>query len=1105
MAFNHTFYTGYLRAEDVVRLARNNMAGRTKASGTVNAYASPDTGSPVVRTIAANTVISLRGYVEKPSGNFHAIVNGTNYAYIPESELTITTEGIFTAQNMVLTPANPGGGLTDYLYQFVGDPATDKRLTKTLNLGGEAGDTYMVNAWGYGKSMPQVLANSPRRYGVKVVFVAEDAGTDDDVHEVNFSPDQNEWQFLAEACIAGVRYKQIQVSYQYCHQSSNVWMTGLSLFREEFGRSYTYDSDGNITRTADIEKNMARFEYSASQDLTGLIDPKGHRDSFVYDPNHNVTNAVSAAGVRTRNVYDSNGNVTRTGVYDPAATSIGTWVDRTFTSDGNHVSSVTDAAGHTTAYSWNLQKDRLGSVTDPAGKTTSYTYDIPGRLTKASMNIENSQTAEVTYAYEDDRLKTVTHNGFSYSFAWDRYGNADSVRIGGQRIIRYEYESNNGNLLKKIYENGDHVRYEYDGQDRVSEVYTKHGTAQEVQRFTYLYDREGRLARVTDLLLNKAWKLYYDLSGLLCQSQCSDGGQYSYTYDANGNLAAMAVYEGGRLVKTAYAYDQDDRESQVSIGTVKRETIYDAFGRADELRWLAGSTVKYRTSYIYDDSSATRRHGLVRELHNRKEGGSDQVTKYEYDSRCNITKITLPDNTIIMYGYDSRNQLVRENNQARNRTYVYTYDLGGNMTSRKEYLFTAGSIPSTATPISTVNGVYGDTNWKDKLTKWDNKPVTYDACGNMTSYDGKTYTWARGRLLASVSDAGGTIASYEYNERGLRVKKTVGNTVTTYCWAGDLLLAQKTGSEVIYFFYDSAAQPVGFQIGTVPYYYVKNIQGDIIGIVDAEGTEVVKYVYDAWGKILSVSGTAASTVGDKNPLRYRGYYYDREIEFYYICFRYYSPSLCRFISIDDIKNTIAGILNCNQHVYCGNNPVSRVDIGGRIWETVFDVISLGFSIIETIQNPVDPWAWGGLIGDIIDLIPFVTGAGETTKALGTTIKILDKTDDTYDMIHVVKATDFTDEALETIRGLDKVGDATRSSLDDGWKIHNGYKKGYDFIPDMKKEATISGGRIDFFDKKNRIIYELKPNNPRGIRDGVRQLKKYNKAVGGGTTMFLEVY
>ena len=53
------------------------------------------------------------------------------------------------------------------------------------------------------------------------------------------------------------------------------------------------------------------------------------------------------------------------------------------------------------------------------------------------------------------------------------------------------------------------------------------------------------------------------------------------------------------------------------------------------------------------------------------------------------------------------------------------------------------------------------------------------------------------------------------------------------------------------------------------------------------------------------------------------------------------------------------------------------------WETAFDVVSLGFSIWEVVQNPKDPWAWAGLVGDAIDLLPIVTGVGETTRAIKT--------------------------------------------------------------------------------------------------------------------------
>ncbi|EQB88355.1 YD repeat-containing protein [Clostridium punense] len=58
------------------------------------------------------------------------------------------------------------------------------------------------------------------------------------------------------------------------------------------------------------------------------------------------------------------------------------------------------------------------------------------------------------------------------------------------------------------------------------------------------------------------------------------------------------------------------------------------------------------------------------------------------------------------------------------------------------------------------------------------------------------------------------------------------------------------------------------------YFYVRNAQGDIIGLIDKAGTQVVFYTYDSWGKLISIEGTLKDTVGVKNPYRYRGYRYD---------------------------------------------------------------------------------------------------------------------------------------------------------------------------------------------------------------------------------------
>ncbi len=92
---------------------------------------------------------------------------------------------------------------------------------------------------------------------------------------------------------------------------------------------------------------------------------------------------------------------------------------------------------------------------------------------------------------------------------------------------------------------------------------------------------------------------------------------------------------------------------------------------------------------------------------------------------------------------------------------------------------------------------------------------------------------------------------------------------------------------------------------------------------------MVTYTYDAWGELLSVSGTLASTVGEFNRLRYRGYYYDTESGMYYLQSRYYDPELGRFISEDDpIYHEGETGAAANLYAYCENNPVMNVDYYG---------------------------------------------------------------------------------------------------------------------------------------------------------------------------------
>jgi RHS repeat-associated protein len=103
-------------------------------------------------------------------------------------------------------------------------------------------------------------------------------------------------------------------------------------------------------------------------------------------------------------------------------------------------------------------------------------------------------------------------------------------------------------------------------------------------------------------------------------------------------------------------------------------------------------------------------------------------------------------------------------------------------------------------------------------------------------------------------------------------------------------------------------------------------QGDITRIEDVNGNVLATYEYDAWGNLISSSGSLA----DINPLRYRGYYYDTEAGFYYLQSRYYDPVVSRFINTDRYASTGTGLLSYNMFAYCQNSPVNYSDPQGTM-------------------------------------------------------------------------------------------------------------------------------------------------------------------------------
>ena len=167
-----------------------------------------------------------------------------------------------------------------------------------------------------------------------------------------------------------------------------------------------------------------------------------------------------------------------------------------------------------------------------------------------------------------------------------------------------------------------------------------------------------------------------------------------------------------------------------------------------------------------------------------------------------------------------------------------------------------------------------------------------------------------------------------------------------------------------------AANLVAMIIGGTRYNYVRNAQNDIVELIDSTGKRVVYYKYDSWGRAVNISGTMAATVGQKNPFRYRGYYFDAESGMYYLQSRYYDPEIRRFISADNIivTGTSVEYQNVNLYEYCSDNPINFQDPSGHFILSALAgagayffeaIVSLGASYLLTkeIAGVVDEFAW----------------------------------------------------------------------------------------------------------------------------------------------------
>ena len=342
---------------------------------------------------------------------------------------------------------------------------------------------------------------------------------------------------------------------------------------------------------------------------------------------------------------------------------------------------------------------------------------------------------------------------------------------------------------------------------------------------------------------------------------------------------------------------------------------------------------------------------------------------YEYTYNKSERTIEEKKNNVInrKYFYDTRGFLIKENINALDKCIEYTIDNNGNITLKKETKLSDGTI------INTQNYSYN----MDLLI--DNNGNNYNDTYilNPTNLLGYNYVWFGNRLKEITKGEIKEIIEYNY-DGSIRVKRiyknnTLDKEIKYHYDEGKLIYEE--GSN-IYFIYDKE-EIVGIKYLGNTYYYVKDIFGAINKVCDEEGKEVLEYTYDAYGNILEIKGSKKNTLGKVNPIVYKGYYYDFEIELYWLTSRYYSPKLGRFISPDSIEYLDYEIINgLNLYCYCMNNPVMYFDPTGHFTITTFLIsLAIGTSISWGLSEIFGSQIAGGISSTVSCGAAIYTGIG----------------------------------------------------------------------------------------------------------------------------------
>ena len=310
--------------------------------------------------------------------------------------------------------------------------------------------------------------------------------------------------------------------------------------------------------------------------------------------------------------------------------------------------------------------------------------------------------------------------------------------------------------------------------------------------YNYKYDNLGNLAKIISNY--DVYKYYYDFAQRI-NKYSYNNFNINYNYDKNSNIIEKKYNLENISNNLNVTYNEDNSVTKTEIDDTEINNIYDELGRLEE----KNINENYKIKYKYMGKGKKTSLILKSITNNKKE------ISYKYDSLNNITHIYKGEELTNEYFYDNHNQLVKENNYSIEKTIEYVYDNSGNILSKKEYEI------NTDTLLKEDIYKYEDSNWEDKLTKYNNEEITYDNIGNpLTIGSNINLTWTNGRELSTYQDENNVI-NYKYNKDGIRISKEINSEGTKYYLENNKIMFEQKGNNMLYYIREVDGTLIGFK------------------------------------------------------------------------------------------------------------------------------------------------------------------------------------------------------------------------------------------------------------------------------------------------------